>query len=114
MTQRAFFLWMSILVIPIGLQACATRSPDAPAPNASNAPGWTTTSDLVFQYRQQAAELREMARRLEFEAEMYAQLQEQQQAQRKRELARDMRAAADTADEQAREYRRQLPHNQVY
>jgi hypothetical protein len=114
MKQRLLFLWIfGIVLTTIGLQSCAAVSPDASTPSASTPAGWTT-SDLVFQYRQQAVELRETARRLEFEAGLYAQRQEQEQAHRSRDLAKDLWAAADTAEEQAREYRRQLPHNQVY
>ncbi|WP_447980402.1 hypothetical protein [Candidatus Nitrospira bockiana] len=94
------------------LSACSTGSTERvqgiPSSPLSN------TSDLVFQFRQQAAELREAARKLELEAQIHAQRQDQEQLNRKLDLAREMRAAADTADERAREYRRSMPHNQVY
>ncbi len=46
------------------------------------------TTDLVFQYRQQATELRGMAGRLEMEAVVYAQRQDQEQAKRTLDLAK--------------------------
>ena len=77
-------------------------------------PGLRKTSDLVFEYRQQAAELRQMARRLELEASLYAQRQDQLQATRNRELAKDALLSAEAADQRARDYQQQLPHGQVY
>jgi hypothetical protein len=73
-----------------------------------------TSSDLVFQYRQQARDFRAMARRLDTEAEFYDENQDYEEAKRHRELAQKMRVAAEDADERAREYRSRLPHNQVY
>ena len=73
-----------------------------------------SNADLVFKYRQQAEELRNEARRLEIEAQFYSQHKEDQNlAKRNLELAREMRKAADDADEKARDYRAQVPHNQV-
>jgi hypothetical protein len=72
------------------------------------------TSDLVIQYRQQARDLRDMARRLEMEAMLAVQRQDQERAQHTRDLAKEAYSAADTAEQQAREYQRQLPHGQVY
>jgi hypothetical protein len=77
-------------------------------------PSGREASELAFQYRQQAAELRQMAARLELEAQIYAQRQDQEQAKRTSALAKDMRVGADAAEEQAREYRRQVPHGMVY
>jgi len=71
-------------------------------------------SELAFQYRQQAADLRQMAARLEMEAQVYAQRNEAEPAKRASEMAKDMRVSADAAEEQAREYRRQVPHGMVY
>lgn len=108
------------LVLTGALYGCATRSAEpesagnASAIGTAPAPGMEKATDLVFQYRQQATELRGMARRLEMEAMVYAERQDQEQAKRTLDLAKDMRLAADTADEQARQYRRQVPHGQVY
>lgn len=72
--------------------------------------------DAAFHYRQQAAQLRSLADRLEFEAAWYATQAgpDSEQAARSRSMAKDMRAAAEAADARAREYRQQLPHNRVY
>ena len=102
------------------LTGCASTTSDRPSmtdaaaiANASG-PGLRKTSDLVFEYRQQAAELRQMARRLELEASLYAQRQDQLQATRNRELAKDALLSAEAADQRARDYQQQLPHGQVY
>ena len=78
------------------------------------APGGREASELAFRYRQQAADLRHMAARLELEAQIHTQRHDQEQATRTSEMAKDMRAGADAAEEQAREYRRQVPHGMVY
>ncbi|TLY28809.1 MAG: hypothetical protein E6K63_06965 [Nitrospirae bacterium] len=105
---------VGVLLMAAGLSACVTQPSGHPSSTTVSTPAGWTTSDLVFQYRQQAAELRDMARRLETEAQFYAQRQDQEQARRSLDLAKELRAAADLADEQAREYRSRLPHNQVY
>jgi hypothetical protein len=70
--------------------------------------------DQDFRYRQQATVLRDVARSLELEAQVAMQWPDSKQEgtifMRK---AQAMRAAADTAEETARKYRRQAPHNQV-
>jgi hypothetical protein len=58
------------------------------------------TTDLVFQYRQQATEPRGMAGRLEMEAVVDAHQQDQEQAKHTLDVAKDMRLADDMADEQ--------------
>lgn len=101
----------------VGCVAAREENPvmtDAAATATVPGPGMYKTSDLVFQFRQQAADLREMARQLELESALYAQRQDAEQAKRKRELAQEARTAADTADQRARDYRRQLPHGQIY
>jgi hypothetical protein len=92
-----------------------TASPTEASPIAPvSSPAMRKASDLVFQYRQQAAELRDMAWRLELEAEVYAERRDQERLQQTREVVKSLRAAADIADEQARLYRSQVLHNQVY
>lgn len=118
--HRTLYIALAPLALSAVLYGCATPSAEQPtvtnASTKATAPGagMLNPTDLVFQYRQQAAELRDMARRLETEALVYAQRQESDQAKRTLEMAKDMRTAADTADERAREYRRQVPHGQVY
>jgi predicted MarR family transcription regulator len=69
--------------------------------------------DLVFRYRVHAAELRDLARLLDLEAEIYSQRQDPERAKHKLELARDIRIAADAADDKADYHRQRVPHNQV-
>jgi hypothetical protein len=118
--KRFLYTAAAALSIAGAFAACTTASPnnpsmtDAAASATAPGPGLYKTSDLVFEYRRQATELREIARQLEMEAALYAQRQNQEQAARNRELAKDARSAADAADQQSRDYRRQLPHGQVY
>jgi hypothetical protein len=114
--KARLFLWLLTLTTA----GCATDGGiKAPAGDASTTTPSveresTSNVDLVFKYRQQAAELRNEARRLEIEAEFYSQHQEDQYlAKRNLEMAREMRKAADVADDKARDYRAQVPHNQV-
>jgi hypothetical protein len=85
--------------------------------NSSTAmPGMSRdAADKIFFYKQQAAELRGMAERLEYEANWYAKQggTENEEAKRHRAMAKDLRSAADEADQSASDYRRQLPHNRV-
>jgi DNA-directed RNA polymerase subunit H (RpoH/RPB5) len=70
--------------------------------------------DRAFEYRQQAAGLRDQARRLELEGRVpMHQAVEKEEATRTLEKARAMWTAADTAEATAQEYRRQVPHNQM-
>lgn len=71
---------------------------------------------LVARYRQQAMDLRTEAQRAEWEARWYAgQFGEQDRETRlRRAQARQLWAAAEEADHLAWEYRRQVPHGQVY
>jgi hypothetical protein len=73
------------------------------------------TRDLAFKYRQEAAELREMARRLEAEVQWLTGHAEStdEQVRRSRETARQLWAAADQAEQLSRDYRTQVLHGQV-
>jgi hypothetical protein len=114
MKTRSFLLGSGLLLLATVVAGCATDSTErttTPAAAVSTDPG-----NLAFHYRLQAAELRATAQRLEFEAEWYAKQggQGSEQAKRSQEMAKEMRVAADEAEQLAREYRSQLPHNQVY
>jgi len=119
-TKSVGLLAVGVCFSLMTLAGCALTREDNPVMTDAAAtatvpgPGMYKTSDLVFQYRQQAADLRELARQLEVESAFYAQQQDQEQAKRKRELAQEALSAADTADQRARDYRRQLPHGQIY
>ena len=72
-------------------------------------------ANLRFHYRQQAVELREMARRRQIEADALANQSGADNAlvQRKRDLAEDLLSAADEAEQKARAIRQHMPHNML-
>lgn len=113
--RRLHFLLAGVLFLTaIVLGACSTVPADHTAP-----PGAGMSKDLgdkAFYYHQQAVELWNLAKRLEIEAEWYAQQAgpDSEQAKRSREMAKAMWATAEEADRQAREYQSQLPHARVY
>jgi len=68
----------------------------------------------AFDHRQQAAVLRDEARRLELEGRLAMHwTAEKEEATRTLENAQATWMAADRAEVTAQEYRRQVPHNQV-
>lgn len=69
--------------------------------------------DQMFQYRQQAAEFNRMAERYAHEADIKAQQQGQdsEQVRTSQELAKKYWLQAQEADQLARDYQNQLPHN---
>lgn len=71
------------------------------------------TRDLMFQYRQQATDLTMMAQRYAREADLKARELGQNSAEVKKdqEIAKKFWAQAQEADQRAREYQYQLPHN---
>lgn len=71
--------------------------------------------ELATQYRRQAAELRELARRVEWEARWYAGrfgVNDRDAAERQ-DQAQQLWIDAEEADQLALGYRRQVPHGQV-
>ena len=107
-------LGSGLFVIAAVLGGCATAPSEgskATGPSMSQSLG-----DKAFHYHRKAAELREMARRLEMEAEWYAQQagKDSEQAKHAREMAKGFWATAEEADLRAREYQSQLPHGQLY
>ncbi len=77
---------------------------------------YSCLSDAVFQYRHQADQLNALAQRYEIEADVQAKQAgaETEEVKRNRTLARQYRTEAREADDLARQYRSQLPHNVVY
>ncbi len=71
------------------------------------------TRDLMFQYRQQAAQLSMMAERYAREADLKASElgQDSAEVKKNQEIAKKFWAQAQEADQRAREYQYQLPHN---
>ncbi|MBI4400278.1 MAG: hypothetical protein HY581_01430 [Nitrospirae bacterium] len=114
MRHRDFLLGSGLVLIAVVLAGCATGPMvGTGAPGVAIQPG---PADPVFHYRQQAADLRNMAKRLEMEAAWFEKQGEQgqEQAKRSRDMARDFVAAAEQADQQATEYQRRVPHGQLY
>ncbi len=114
MRMQSFLLGSGLFLLATVAVGCATGSDErtiTPAAAVSKDPG-----DLAFRYRLQAAELSALAQRLEFEAQWHAKQggPDSEQAKRSREMAKEVWAAADEADQLGRQYRSQLPHNQVY
>jgi hypothetical protein len=66
-------------------------------------------------YRAHAAELRDMARRRQIEADVLARKEnpDMEKIQGKRELAKDLSDAAEVFDAKARELQRRVPHGMV-
>ena len=120
MNMKRFLTTTSSLVLAMtvwGGCAIVDREKAAQTSDAvrANTVSQREASDLAFHYRRQAAEYRELAYRLELEARLDASQKRDSSddlAQRL-ERAKSLRAAADQADEAAREYRGQAPHNQV-
>jgi hypothetical protein len=71
------------------------------------------TRDLMFQYRQQATDLSIMAERYAREADIKARElgQDSAEVKKNQEIAKKLWAEAQEADQRARDYQYQLPHN---
>lgn len=114
MKQQRFLLGSGLVLLAAVLGGCAGVSTEgAGAPGLAIRPG---PADQMFHYRQQAADLRNMAKRLEMEAAWFEKQGEQgqEQAKRSRDMARDFVAQAEQADQQATEYQSRVPHGQLY
>ena len=116
MRVRALMSGLTIIVATAATGGCASDRLATPV-SSGEAVTLVTAQEAVdqdFRYRQQATVLRDVARSLELEAQVAMQWPDSKQEgtifMRK---AQAMRAAADTAEETARKYRRQAPHNQV-
>jgi len=101
------------------LAGCASDMAEGPgAANREVSPRLVSQDQarhLTAQYRRQAADLRELAQRAEWEAQWYETQfgVNDQEATRRRAQARYLWAAADEADQLALDYRRQVPHGQI-
>ena len=109
------------LALALFLAGCSMDLSAAPGSPATDAEAGRLVTqrdarDLTFQYRRQAVELDEMARRMEVEAQWYEGRfgEQDERAQFSRERAKELRIAAQEADQLAQEYRRQVPHGQIY
>ena len=107
----------TLLIVILAASGCSTGSQGSSATGTSTPGASTQRTQQEFakdamQYRQHAAELREMARRRQLEAEVLAQKEnpDMERVQGKRELAKDLLDAADQFDTKAKELQRDVPH----
>lgn len=113
MKRSQVILTSGVVLIGAMVMGCATGSTQLAASCGSN---YTCLKDTAFQYRQQAEQLSALAQRYEFEADAKVRElgQDAEQVKRSRDLATQYRSEAQEADEMARLYRSQLPHNVMY
>ena len=116
--RQTRFLAGSAVVAAMLFAGCATEV-SAPVAGMTEEPRVVTqggASDLMFKYRQQAMELRDMAKRMEVEARWYGGRfgQSDKRAQESREKASHLWMAVQEAEQLAYEYGRQVPHGRVY
>ena len=69
----------------------------------------------LFVYRQEATDLRDMARRRQLEADVLERNlgPDNEQVRRKRDLAAELTAAAEEVEQKARDLQRRVPHGMV-
>ena len=105
------FLGGGLLLMAALLAGCATGASNSAQTVCGT--DYHCMRDLMFQYRQQATELSAMAERYAREADVKAnQLgQDSEQVRKSQEIAKKFWSQAQEADQLAREYQRQLPHN---
>jgi hypothetical protein len=110
--NRSQILLTTGVVLTI-LAGCATGTTQPVTMSCGS--DYTCLGDTAFQYRQQAAELSALAQRYEIDAQAKAREfgQDAEQVKRSRDLAMEYWSKAQEADEMARQYRRQMPHNVV-
>ena len=101
-----------ILVVLSAITGCSTAPPED---SARNTPSQQDFASAAREYRHHAAELREMARRRQIEADVLAQKEnpDMEKVQAKRELAKDLLEAADQSEAKARDLQRKVPHGMV-
>ena len=98
---------------------CATDLTHSSNVRPSEKPVGFVTQDqarhLAFNYRRQATEISELARRMELEASVFSRQLGPNHEESTRRLAqvKQLLAAAEEADELARTYGRQVPHGQM-
>jgi hypothetical protein len=115
MTRHLTFLFMLVSLFSFGSPALAAPIHD-PATGYYTQPDQRILGELAFRYRQKAAEMRDLAARLELEAQLSANTKGEthRETQHARAMAVEAWRHAELADERASEYRRLLPHGQVY
>ena len=118
--QTGHIIRGTVLVTAVLLTGCATDSIDQSVvlshPDTARFVTQEQARDLAAQYHRQAADIRELAQRTQWEADRYAKqygVNDQKAAMSLAQVQQLWVAAAD-ADQLARDYRRQVPHGQVY
>lgn len=101
------------VLIGLLIAGCTTQASTLPATSCGT--NYECLRATEFQYRQQAAEFTALAQRYEIEAEAKSRElgQEAEQVKHHRDLASQYWSEAEQADELARQYRRQMPHNVI-
>jgi len=101
----------TIFLATLAAFGCST-GPEENVATATTQKQFATDARL---YRQHAAELREMARRRQIEADVLARKEnpDMERVEAKRELAKDLLEAADVFDVKAQELQRRVPHGMV-
>jgi hypothetical protein len=105
----------SLLMLLFFAAACAANFSQPPS-EQSTAQAVVTQDQarqMAYSYRRQAQDLRDLARRLETEALLSSGQSSTDSKQANKLEVKNVLAAADDADELAREYRRQVPHGQL-
>lgn len=105
----------SLLMLLVFAAGCAATFSQPPS-EQSMAQEFVTQDQarqMAYSYRRQAQDLRDLARRLETEALLYSGQSSTDSKQANMLEVKNVLAAADDADELAREYRRQVPHGQL-
>jgi hypothetical protein len=113
------FIGSSTLAFAMSFAGCSADLATTPYLSSADAGRPVTqreAGELAFKYRQQALELRQMAQRLEMEAQWYGERfgGSDERAQDSRDKAKRLWTAAQEADQLVQEYGRQVPHGQVY
>ena len=114
MKRSHFFLRNCVILIIGALGAGCAAQTTTPVTTACGT-NYECLRASEFQYRQQAAEFSALAQRYEIEAEAKSREfgQDAEQVKRHRDLASQYWSEAEQADELARQYRRQMPHNVI-
>ena len=109
--SRIIFLY-GVVLVGATMGGCATEKTQSMAA-ASCGNNYTCLTNSAFEYKQQAAMLTALAERYELEAQAKTRElgQDAEQVKRNHELAMQYWSEAQKADETARQYRSELPHN---
>lgn len=96
------------------LVGCATGDRTS-LPTAVEGSTQQDTADAAMRYRQEAANLREMAQRQTIEAEVLEQKEgsDSENVKRNKQLVQELLTTANAAEEKARELRKDVPHGMV-